>query len=250
MPDKVDEVQKVNTLAPLQNVSLFVELLDRLVDTPMHLTPLGVFYGFSGYGKTCSACFGANKHRALYIEVGASWTLKKFCQNLLKELGIEANKTISDMVEQLIEALSLRGSPLIIDEFDHVANLNEKSVNIIREILDKARTPIILIGEEMLPARLKRWERFDNRVRSWVAAQPVNFMDTKHLLSLYAPKIQVTDGIIKEMLEQSKGVTRRICMGIEGLKEFSATQNIKEISKANWGNRSFFETRPMARKAV
>lgn len=250
MLDKISEVQKVNTLAPLQNVSLFVELLNRLVDTPMHLTPLGVFYGFSGYGKTCSACFGANKHRALYIEVGASWTLKKFCQNLLKELGIEANKTISDMVEQLIEALSLRGSPLIIDEFDHVANLNEKSVNIIREILDKARTPIVLIGEEMLPARLKRWERFDNRVRSWVAAQPVNFMDTKHLLNLYAPQIQVTDGIIKEMLEQSKGVTRRVCMGIEGLKEFSATNNIKEINAANWAKRSFFETRPMARKAV
>jgi len=237
------------TLAPLQNVSLFVELLDRLVDTPTHLTPLGVFYGFSGYGKTCSACFGANKHRALYIEVGASWTLKKFCQNLLKELGIPATKTVADMVEQLIEALSMRGSPLIIDEFDHIANFGEKSINIIREMLDKARTPIVLIGEELLPSRLKRWERFDNRVRSWVAAQPVNLSDTKHLLRLYAPEVQVTEGLLKSMLEQSKGVTRRICIGIEGLKEYAETQNIAEVSTTNWGERSFFEARPIARKA-
>lgn len=243
------EVKNTKTLAPLQNVSLFVELLDRLVTTPPHLTPLGVFFGFSGYGKTCSACFGANKHRALYIEVGASWTLKKFCQNLLKELGIPASKTVADMVEQLIEALSLRGSPLIIDEFDHVANFGEKSVNIIREILDKARTPIILIGEELLPSRLKRWERFDNRVRSWVAAQPVSFADTKHLLSLYAPNVQVSDGILKDLLEQSRGVTRRICVGIESLKEFSETQDIAEITMANWDKRSFFEPRPVARKA-
>lgn len=244
-----ENLKTVKSLAPLQNVSLFFELLDRLVDTPPHLTPLGVFFGFSGYGKTCSACYGANKHRSLYIEVGASWTLKKFCQNLLKELGIPASKTVADMVEQLIEALSLRGSPLIIDEFDHVANFGEKSVNIVREILDKARTPIVLIGEEMLPARLKRWERFDNRVRSWVAAQPVNFADAKHLLGLYAPNVQATDGIIKDMLEQSKGVTRRICVGIEALKEFSETRDIQTISQSNWGNLPFFEARPLARKA-
>ena len=245
-----EDLQNVNTLAPLQNVTLFVELLDRLIKTPNHLTPLGVFYGFSGYGKTCSACFGANTHRALYLEVGASWTLKKFCQNLLKELGIPAQKSVSEMVEQIIEILSLKGMPLIIDEFDHVANFGEKSVNIIREILDKARTPIVLIGEEMLPLRLKKWERFDNRVRSWVPVQPVNISDVAHLIRLYAPKITVSEDVIKELLKQTKGVTRRVCMGIEAFKEFSETEDVTEITLKTWGDRSFFEDRPVARKGA
>ena len=242
--------EKVNTTAPLQNVSMFSDLLSRLAETPSHLTPLGVFYGFSGYGKTSAACYGANKFRSLYIEVGASWTLKKFCQNLLKELGVPAQKTVSEMVEQIIEALSLKATPLIIDEFDHVANFGEKSVNIIREILDKARTPIVLIGEEMLPLRLKKWERFDNRVRSWVPAQPASTQDALYLSKLYAPELILAEPLLKELVAQTKGVTRRVCMGIEALKEFSATQGIKEIDLKTWGNRSFFEERPVARKGA
>lgn len=236
------------TIAPLRNISLFAELMERLVNTPDHLTPLGVFYGFSGYGKTKSATYGANKHRALYLEVGASWTLKKFCQAALQELGIKGGNTIPDMVELIIEALSKETRPMIIDEFDHVCAWGEKSVNVVREILDKSGAPIVLIGEELLPNRLKRWERFDNRVRSWVAAQPADGNDAVHLARLYSRNVQIAPALLMDMAEQAGGVVRRICHGIEVVREFASVNGLSEVSMGDWGNQPYWQSRPTARR--
>ncbi len=234
--------------APLSNVALFAELMNRLINTPAHLTPLGVFYGFSGYGKTKSATFAANRHGALYIEVGASWSLKKFCQSALKELGAVPANTVADMVEQLIEMLAIETRPLIIDEFDHIANMGEKSVNVIREILDKAHTPIVLIGEELLPNRLKRWERFDNRVRSWVAAQPASANDAKHLAKLYAPELTIADPVMLDMAQQANGIVRRICHGIETVREYASLHGLKEVALADVADITYWQSRPSARR--
>ncbi|WP_319778416.1 ATP-binding protein [Maridesulfovibrio sp.] len=234
--------------APLTNVTLFTELMNRLVNTPAHLTPLGVFYGFSGYGKTRSATFAANRHGALYIEVGASWTLKKFCQMALKELGVIPTKTVSDMVEQLIETLAIETRPLIIDEFDHIARMGEKNVNIIREILDKAQIPVVLIGEEYLPSSLKRWERFDNRVRSWVAAQPATVNDAKHLARLYAPELTIAAPVMEDMATQANGIVRRICHGIETVREAASLKGLTEVELKDVAELTYWQTRPAARK--
>ena len=244
----MDHLPSVNEpVAPLRNVALFAELLQRLVHTPDHLTPLGVFHGYSGYGKTCSAIYGANKHRALYLEVGASWTTKKFCQATLKELGILAARTVPDMVEQIIEALSMENRPLIIDEFDHVAAWGEKSVNVVREILDKSRAPIVLIGEEHLPTRLKRWERMDNRVRSWTAAQPADGSDAQKLANYYCRDVRIAPELLAIMAEQARGVVRRICHGIETVREFAMLHDLHEVTVAEWGSAPFWQSRPAAR---
>jgi DNA transposition AAA+ family ATPase len=236
------------TIAPLRNISLFAEMMARLVNTPDHLTPLGVFYGWSGYGKTKSATYGANKYRALYLEVGASWTLKSFCQAALRELGVKASGTIPAMVEQIIETMATETRPMIIDEFDHVCGWGEKSVNVVREILDKSGAPIVLIGEEMLPTRLKRWERFDNRVRSWVAAQPADGNDAVHLARLYSRDVTIAPTLLADMAEQAGGVVRRICHGIETVREFAAVNGLSEVSMADWGNQPYWQSRPAVRR--
>ena len=234
--------------ALLTNVTLFTELMNRLLNTPDHLTPLGVFYGFSGFGKTISATFAANRHGALYLEVGASWTVKKFCQMALKELGVVPAKTVTDMVEQLIETLAIETRPLIIDEFDHIARMGEKSVNIIREILDKAQIPVILIGEEYLPSSLKRWERFDNRVRSWVAAQPASVNDAKRLAKMYAPELTIADPVMEDMATQANGIVRRICHGIETVREAASLKGLTEVELKDVADITYWQTRPAARK--
>jgi len=237
--------------APLSNVILAFEMLNRLVDTPEHLTPLGVFFGFPGYGKTKSLTYAANKHGALYLEVGASWTLKKFCQVLAGELvgRGEIKKTVTDLVEQIIEALAMESRPVIIDEFDHVTNMGEKSVNTIREILDKARCPIVLIGEENLPARLARWPRFDSRVRSWVAAQPCTVEDAVHLADMYAREIKIEEAVLADMTAQASGVTRRVCHGIETVREMAAVKGLTTVTMKDVAGQPYWQARPTMRRA-
>ncbi|HAS88150.1 MAG TPA: DNA transposition protein, partial [Desulfovibrio sp.] len=212
-------------------------------------TPLGVYYGFPGYGKTISLTFAANRHSALYLEIGASWTVKKFCQTLLRELGVKPTKTVADMVEQIIETMSMETRPIIIDEFDHITNMGEKSVNIIREILDKARCPIVLIGEEGLPGRLKRWPRFDSRVRSWVAAQPCTVDDAQKLAQLYASEIRIDEAVLADMTAQASGVTRRVCHGIETVREMAAVKGLTKVDLKDVADLPYWQSRPTARRA-
>jgi len=254
----------VNTIAPLNNVALFTELMDRVVNRPRHLPGLGTFHGFSGYGKTFSATYAANTYRALHVEAGASWTLKKFCQSVLRELGfVEGRrrrdqhsvqavdvmpKTIPDMVEQIIEALAIEERPLIIDEFDHVTNWGEKSVNVIREILDKSQAAIILIGEEGLPNKLQTWERVHNRVLDWVPAQPASQDDTHILAQLYCPGLHVASDLAGHITALAEGRVRRICVNLERVREFAASSGIDRVDLAAWGDRPFWTGRPPARR--
>ena len=176
------------TIAPLRNVNLFREQVERLMNRPPHLPGMGAFYGYSGLGKTFSATYGANMFRAFYVECGESWTKKKFCQRVLQELGMQPQGTIADMVDQIIEALSMAQRPLIIDEFDFA--VARKMVELVREIHDKSAAPIILIGEELLPRKLEPFERFHNRVLEWVLAQPADRDDVNQLASLYCPEVR------------------------------------------------------------
>ena len=234
--------------APLGNVALALEMMNRLVNTPDHLTPLGVFYGFPGYGKTKSFNFAANRHSALYLEVGASWTLKKFCQIVLKELGETPEKTVSDMVEQIIQTIAIETRPLILDEFDHITNMGEKSVNVVREILDKARCPIILIGEEGLPGKLKKWPRFDSRVRAWVAAKACTVQDAVSLAKLYAGDVVFNEPVLADMVSQAKGVTRRVCHGIETVREMAEVKGLTEITMEDVAGKAYWQSRPNMRR--
>lgn len=256
----------VNTanIAPLTNVALFSELMERVVNRPRHLPGLGTFHGFSGYGKTFSATYAANMYRALHVEVGASWTIKKFCQSVLRELGFVEGKrsrdpragravdvmakTVPDMVEQIIQALSMEERPLIIDEFDHVTSWGERSVNIVREILDKSQAPIILIGEEGLPAKLQAWERVHNRVLDWVPAQPASAEDTGLLAQLYCDGVEVAPDLAERITNLAEGRVRRICVNLDRVREFAKLTGKQTVDLATWGDRELFSGKPPVRR--
>jgi DNA transposition AAA+ family ATPase len=206
------------TIAPLKNVALFTELVERVMERPAHLPGMATFHGFSGYGKTFSATYAANLYKARYVEVGSSWTKKRFCEALLAEIGITPKgRTIADMVDAIIEALALDDKPLIIDEFDYVAE--KGMVELVREIHDKTGAAIILIGEELLPAKLERWERFHNRILDWQAAAPADYDDVVHLARLYCNDIGIEDKLLRKIGEASQGRVRRICVNIERVRE-------------------------------
>ena len=228
----------VNTIAPLENVTLFHGLVDRVMNRPAHLPGLATFHGPSGYGKTFAATYSANVHRALYVEVGASWTRKRYCQELLKELGIPVSGTIPDMVEKVVEGLALSGAPLIVDEFDHA--VERGLVELTREIHDKSGAAMVLIGEEGLPLALVKYERFHNRMLDWVAAQPASAEDVRHLARLYAPEITIADDLVAHINRLSEGRARRACVNIEKVRERAAAEGAGTVDMAWWGNAPLF----------
>ncbi len=235
-----------NTTAPLQNVSLCVEALDKAVNRPEHLPGLVCFHGPSGFGKSTAAVYVANKMRAYCVQANESWKKKAFLEAILNEMGITPEKVISKMVDQICEQLALSNRPLIIDEMDFIVENN--LVEIVRALYEGSGAAILLIGEEALPIKLSKWERFHGRILDWIPAQPVDMDDALHLRDLYCKDADVDDGLVELIHSQAKGSVRRVCINLERVSSEARKEGQETANVSWWANRPLYVGKAPIRK--
>lgn len=248
MPLDNSPTASANTIAPLRNVAAFAELVDRLMHRTSGLPGMACFYGFSGYGKSFAAIYAANKHRAYHVQVKSVWTRKKLCQSILQEMGIQPASTIADMMDQIGQQLSLSGRPLIIDEADFLVAKN--MIEVVRDIYECSHAAIILVGEEGLPAALKRWERVHGRMLDWVQALPATLADAKHLANLHCRGLEIGDDLIAALHEASAGSVRRICVNLDRVREHAETNGLRRVGRAEYTAAFFTGNPPASRRAL
>ena len=228
-----------HSIANLKNVDLLSSVVGKALVRPTHLPGLVVFYGASGIGKSFSAAYAANRYQAYYVECKSSWTRKALLSAILNSMGIMPAKTLPEMTDQAAEQLALSGKPLIIDEMDHI--VEKKAVEVIRDLYEGSQGTIVMIGEELLPFKLKVWERFHNRVLYWVPAQLAVIEDCQALASLYCGDTVIADDLLTEINRVSKGCVRRICVNIERVRQYSnILGGLSEINLKDWGNQGFY----------
>jgi DNA transposition AAA+ family ATPase len=245
VPMTVKDGGAYNT-APLRNLTLLEGLLNQATSRANHLPGLVTFSGPSGFGKSTAAAYVASKHSAYYMEVRSTWKKKPFLEMMLRQMGIPAQKTIFQMTNQVSEELAVSQKPLILDEFDNAIDCN--LVEIVRDIYAQSLSPIVLIGEENLPQKLQRWERFHGRVLAWGQAQPANIEDARHLNKHYTPDIHVHDDLLMRLVGSARGSIRRIVTNLDRIASFARAERIDTIGLQQWGERELHGSRaPAAR---
>lgn len=252
MPLDDATVNHAGAIAPLTNVVLFSELIERVMSRSAGLPGMATFHGPSGYGKSRSAIWGANKYRAYYVQVKSLWTRKALCQAIVRETGIaKPASTTAAMLEQIGEQLLLSRRPLIIDEADYLTT--HGMIEVVRDIYESSDAPIILIGEEGLPAKLKTWERVHGRMLDWVAAQPASLSDSQALTRLYAAGVTIAPDLLAALHDASAGSTRRVCVNLDRVREAAQTADLTQIDLAGWqkmGQPFFTGKTPNMRRGV
>ncbi len=238
------------TFATLKNVALARRVLDHLVHRAPNLPGMGVLFGPSGYGKSCAAASAAthSQPHAVYIECRSYFTKKSLLLTILDEMSIRPGKTVYEMVNQIGEELSLSRRPLIIDEMDHIVDRN--LVELIRDIYEVSGAAILMIGEERFPAKLKKWERFHNRILDWQPAEPSDLDDARKLAKLYSPDVAIADELLGQIVHVTRGVTRRVCVNIETVRQEAKKSGAKSIDLKTWGARAFYTGEAPARRAA
>jgi DNA transposition AAA+ family ATPase len=221
MNKKLDKsAESSGKIAPLRNVQLFQELVNRVKDAPSHLPNWGVFSGRSGDGKTTACSHVALRTDALLFECRSTWSTGTLIQAICDELNFGPIKgSISAKETKIIGALHDFPVPLIFDEADHL--VKRSLIDVIRGISDSARVPIVLIGEQHLPIKLEQFERAHNRVLSWEQTVPCVFEEAKQLLKLYSEHIEISDDLLRKIVNDTDGSTRRIVTNIERVREFA-----------------------------
>lgn len=227
-----------NSVAPLRNVAALNALIDRVMNRDPDLPGMACFYGPSGYGKTTAAVWNANNVNAHQVQVKSVWSRKYLCTAIARELGLPATGTIATMVDQIAEALMRSGNPLIIDEADYL--VNNTLIEVVRDIYESSRAPVILIGEELLPQKLAKWERVHGRMLDWVPAQPADLREVGLLAGIYCKGIEIEPELLGMVLKMSAASVRRICVNLNMIAEAAKTKGRAKVTAAEWGSASFF----------
>lgn len=235
------------SVAQITNLGLCDLAIERALSRSANLPGLVCFYGPSGYGKSMAANYVANSRRARYVQAKSVWTKKHFLKAVLFEMGIKPAGTIAEMADQVAEELATSSRPLIIDEMDHLVDRN--AVELVRDLYESSQAAILMIGEEALPAKLKKWERMHGRVLAWVPAQPVTIADARQLTNLYCPRVRVADDLLLRLVELSHGSVRRVCVNLERIQEEAMLAGRDVMDLAQWGKRELYTGEAPKRRA-
>ncbi|MBV5328513.1 MAG: hypothetical protein JZU65_12910, partial [Chlorobium sp.] len=92
--------------------------------------------------------------------------------------------------------------------------------------------PIILIGEDLLNGKLKRWERVYSRILDMKLAQPNDISDAQHLRNLYCRKVKIADDLLAHIHKKANGSARRICVNLEEIQAEALSRGMDKINLA------------------
>lgn len=215
-------------IANINNYFLATAAMERLICRQDGLPGLGVMYGPSGYGKTTAIVAVANLTRAYYVQLRSAWSKKVFLEKLCFEMGVPPASTVAGNLDVVAEQLAASGRPLIIDEADYLIG-KAGMVELVRDIYESSQQPVMLVGEEMLPNKLKKFERFHGRVLAWIGAQPVSIEDARLLAEVYTPKIEIQTALLEHLVKISHGSVRRVTVNLVNLDDVASKLGLDKI---------------------
>ena len=226
--------------AQIHNLELVRTATERLTSRTAGLPGLAALYGPAGYGKTTAALAVANETRAYFVQMRSAWTRKTLLEKVLLEMSIKPLGTIPQMLDQACTQLAASGRMLIIDEFDYCVR-SDSMVELVRDLHEGGgAAPILLLGEELLPNKLKKWERFHSRVLSWIPAQPVSVADAEALAPIYCPDVRIGTDLLGHLVKLSGGSVRRVAVNLAAIADTAAVEGWDAVTLATWGDRPLY----------
>lgn len=234
-------------IAPLANIAVAERAISRALGRGLHQPGLVVMHGPSGYGKSMSAAWVTARNRAYYVQASDFWTKKAMLKDICRALGLQfkPGDTVDEMAKMVVAQLEQSGRPLILDEFDYVVDKN--LVEAVRSLYEGSKAAILIIGEEALPQKLKKWERFHGRILDWYPAQPASVEDARELARLYCPHVEVADCLLEKLVDKARGSVRRISTNLETVQEEAMGMAWEKVTLELWGTRPIHTGEPPRR---
>jgi hypothetical protein len=235
--DKEVPVQR----AHIKNVQRLAALAEKVTGYARHRPRMACFSGWSGYGKSTAAAYCRQEYRCFWVEAPSTWTKKTMLEDLFRAVGggaVPPKMNATRLAEEVAWRMSEAGRALIIDEFDRVCDRG--LIEAVRDIYMKSdATPIIVIGEEALPAKIDQNERFSGRIGAWGQAEPLDLEDARLLSGLYTPQIDLSDPLLESMIRGVAGSARRITSALYDVADFAVSEGLSKVDLADWGERAW-----------
>jgi len=145
------------------NYHRMVEGIEALKNREPSLHGLGLIYGRWGWGKSETVEYYYGQSNAYYVRAARLWSPRDLLEAICDELQILPEYRTVSRFNQVCKELRRRKEPLIIDEADYLFK-RDIHLDVIRDIHDISRVPIILVGMEQALAKLERYGQFWSRI--------------------------------------------------------------------------------------
>ena len=236
---------KLRGFAPLANVSRLLALVDQCENRAAGVPGMGCFFGRTGYGKTTAGIVATNTYNAVHVEAIPLGGIKGLLELIAAELGLKVGRLSSvNLFKGIAQELAVSRRPLIIDEADLV--MTDRSADTIRLLHEKSGVPVILMGLDVLPHKLVRWEQLHGRMLAWVEAEPAVLDDVQHLARLYVPGVEIDAALKAAVLAASKASLRYITTNLAAIRGLAAERGLRRVTLEDWGSRAFHSVDPPA----
>ena len=227
----------VGAIAPLANIAIAERAVSRVMSRDALDPGLVGMYGPSGYGKSVAAAWIKARHRAYYVQADDFWSKTNMLIAIGRAIGLAEIKGNAFEKSNLIkEQLEKSQRLLIIDEFDFV--VEKKLVEAVRSLYEGSKAAILIIGEESLPYKIKKFERFDGRVLDWFPAEPVGLPDARQLAAQKCHGIQIADDLLEKLVEIANGSVRRLGNNLSIIAGEGMSQGWSTVDLKTWGKRA------------
>ncbi len=200
---------------------------------------MALFSGQAGLGKTTAGAYLFVSADGILVRCLKSDTIGTFLERLSNDLGLDKRQRKVDMINFIVKELAITGKPLFIDEADYLADKVEV-LETIRDIYDLAGVPIILIGYEHLPKKIKRLPQLFSRISQHVKFQKADEEDIQLMATELVEHTNVEYDLLMSLLDCSKGNIRDITTGLARIEKFAKSNNLKVIDAHQWAGQEFF----------
>ncbi len=214
--------------APIGVVARCAQALERARSRREELPGIVCLSGFAGLGKTTAAAALAARFDCAFLECQPYWSQKHTVQKLAYELSVGGDGTLPVIAERCAEQLARSGKGVIWDDFDTFAE-KKSLVELVRGIYKASGAPMLIIGEELLPKRLERYETFHGRILQFVLAPRADLNDARALAEVYAPGLTLADDALEHLVARVSGLTRRLSTTLDTWSGIAAERGLDAV---------------------
>lgn len=165
-----------------KNVKNLILLMDSLLNAPSNVPKMALVYGEPGLGKSDAIMWWATQNDAVYVRAMKGMSSRWLLEEIVRELDESPCYMQAQLIEQINEIFKTNSKMIIVDEVDYLLN-NTNSVDVLRDLHDRFKIPVVMVGMEMSQIKLKHNKPLYSRLYQTLKFQHFNLSDVEDILS-------------------------------------------------------------------
>lgn len=185
--------------------------------------------GPAGMGKSRSGLWWAMQENAVHVRVKAAATPHWLLTDIVRELGDTAPAhSCEKLFAQAVGHLSKHPRAIVIDEVENALH-DIKVIETARDISDLVEVPVLLIGREYVPGRLKRYPHIWTRIAAQAQFGPATSDDIRKCATELS-EVPIADAVCSVIEKQADGHIREVVKCIANAEAIGLRARAREVT--------------------